>query len=124
MKIIIKEHGGMVSVDFKGPDKHALHALELLMMATIESMVVKLRTNLTDAEVEDLMDKFGKSMKSSAIARYKLGPTTNMTGFSDKEAAFLSKLFNLRPGKKKEPARVPTRTSQKGDEFRRPSPQK
>ncbi len=95
MKIIIEEHGGMVSVDFKGSDKHVLHAQELLMMATIESMVVKLRTNLTDAEVEDLMDKFGKSMKSSAIARYKLGPTANMTGFSDKEAAFLSKLFNL-----------------------------
>jgi hypothetical protein len=74
MKIIIEEHGGMVSVDFKGPDKNVLHAQELLMMATIESMVVKLRTNLTDAEVEDLMDKFGKSMKSSAIARYKLGP--------------------------------------------------
>lgn len=95
MKIIIEEHGGMVSVDFKGPDKNALRAQGLLMMATIESMVVKLRTNLTDAEVEDLMDKFGKSMKSSAIARYKLGPTTNMTGFSGKEAAFLSKLFNL-----------------------------
>lgn len=95
MKIIIEEHGDMVSIDFKGPDKHALHAQELLMMATIESMVVKLRTNLTDAEVEDLMDKFGKYMKSSAIARYKLGPTTNMAGFSDKEAAFLSKLFNL-----------------------------
>lgn len=95
MKIIIEEHGGMVSIDFKGLDKNVFHAQELLMMATIESMVVKLRTNLTDAEVEDLMDKFGKSMKSSAIARYKLGPTTNMTGFSDKEAAFLSKLFNL-----------------------------
>lgn len=95
MKIIIEEHGGMVSVDFEGPDKNAIHAQDLLMMATIESMVVKLRTNLTDAEVEDLMDKFGKLMKSSAIVRYKLGLITNMTGFSDKEAVFLSKLFNL-----------------------------
>lgn len=95
MKIIIEEHGGIVSVDFKGSDKNALRAQGLLMMTTIESMVVKLRKDLTDAEVEELMDKFGKSMKSSAIARYKLGPTTNMTGFSDKEAAFLSKLFNL-----------------------------
>lgn len=29
-----------------------------------------------------------------------------------------------RAAKKEEPARAPTRTSQKGDEFRRPSPQK
>jgi hypothetical protein len=66
MKIIIEEHGGMVSVDFKGPDKNVLHAQELLMMATIESMVVKLRTNLTDAEVEDLMDKFRLTINETA----------------------------------------------------------
>lgn len=33
MKIIIEEHGDMVSIDFKGPDKHVLRAQELLMMA-------------------------------------------------------------------------------------------
>lgn len=38
MKIIIEEHGGMVSVDFKGPDKNVLHAQELLMMATIRPL--------------------------------------------------------------------------------------
>lgn len=58
------------------------------MMATIESMVVKLCTNLTDAEVEDLMDKFGNLMKSSAIVRYKLGPITNMTGFPTRRQLF------------------------------------
>jgi hypothetical protein len=37
--------------------------------------------------------------------------------------SFASSVYHCR-SKKEEPARAPTRTSQKGDEFRRPSPQK
>ena len=95
MKIIIEEHSHMISIDFEGPNRSVIRAQELLMMATIETMVKSVRTNLTDAELEDLMDKFGKSMKSSAIASYKLGHRKNTLEFSDKEAAVLSKLFNL-----------------------------
>ena len=51
--------------------------------------------SLTDEQLQQAADGFANSVKSAVIARYKMKPSERKEEFTGKEAAFLSKLFNL-----------------------------
>ena len=112
MKIVIEKIGDNVGVSFIGKGQR-IQRLMLLTVALIETFVDSLIPNLTDEQLQQAADGFANSVKSAVIARYKMKPSERKEEFTGKEAAFLSKLFNLRSGKKKGPARAPTRTSPK-----------
>ena len=46
-------------------------------------------------QLQQAADGFANSVKSAVIARYKMKPSERKEEFTGKEAAFLSKLFNL-----------------------------
>ena len=94
MKIVIEKIGDNVGVSFigKGP---RLDRLMLLTVALIETFVDSLIPDLTDEQLQQAADGFANSVKSAVIARYKAKPSDRKEEFTGKEAAFLSKLFNL-----------------------------
>lgn len=112
MKIVIEKIGDNVGVSFIGKGQR-IDRLMLLTVALIETFVESLIPDLTDEQLQQAADGFANSVKSAVIARYKMKPSERKEEFTGKEAAFLSKLFNLWSGKKKGPARAPTRTSPK-----------
>lgn len=61
----------------------------------IETFVDSLIPDLTDEQLQQAADGFANSVKSAVIARYKMKPSERKEEFTGKEAAFLSKLFNL-----------------------------
>lgn len=65
------------------------------MMATVETLVDSLVSDLTDAQLQDATSIFANEMKAAVIARYKMNLADRKEEFTGKEAAFLSKLFNL-----------------------------
>lgn len=67
----------------------------LLTVALIETFVDSLIPDLTDEQLQQAADGFANSVKSAVIARYKTKPSERKEEFTGKEAAFLSKLFNL-----------------------------
>ena len=101
MKIIIEEHEDTVSVSYIGKGKK-IDRLLLLTLATAETVVDCLIPNF-----------FADDMKAVIISAYEDKASDHKSKLTSKEAAFLSKLMGLRPGKKKEPARAATRTSSK-----------
>ena len=112
MKIVIEKIGDNVGVSFIGKGQR-IDRLMLLTVALIETFVDSLIPDLTDEQLQQAADGFANSVKSAVIARYKMKPSERKEEFTGKEAAFLSKLLNLFSGKKKGPARAPTRTSPK-----------
>lgn len=61
----------------------------------IETFVDSLIPDLTDEQLQQAADGFANSVKSAVIAHYKTKPSERKEEFTGKEAAFLSKLFNL-----------------------------
>ena len=82
MKIIIEEIGDRIAISFTGKGKKS-DRIKLLMMVMVETLV--------DGLVSDLTDE----MKTAVIAHYKMNLADRKEEFTSKEAAFLSKLFNL-----------------------------
>ena len=69
--------------------------IKLLMMVMVETLVDSLVSDLTDAQLQDAASIFANEMKTVVIARYKMNLADRKEEFTGKEAAFLSKLFNL-----------------------------
>lgn len=69
--------------------------IKLLMMVMVETLVDGLVSDLTDAQLQDAASIFANEMKTVVIARYKMNLADRKEEFTGKEAAFLSKLFNL-----------------------------
>lgn len=94
MKIVIEKIGDNVGVSFigKGP---RIDRLMILAVALIETFVDSLIPDLTDEQLQQAADRFANIVKSAVIARYKTKPSERKEEFTGKEAAFLSKLFNL-----------------------------
>lgn len=65
------------------------------MMVMVETLVDGLVSDLTDAQLQDAASIFANEMKTVVIARYKMNLADRKEEFTGKEAAFLSKLFNL-----------------------------
>lgn len=94
MKIIIEEIGDRIAISFTGKGKK-YDRIKLLMMVMVETLVDGLVSDLTDAQLQDAASIFANGMKTAVIARYKKKPSERKEEFTSKEAAFLSKLFNL-----------------------------
>ncbi len=94
MKIIIEEIGDRIAISFTGKGKKS-DRIKLLMMVMVKTLVDGLVSNLTDAQLQDAASIFANEIKTAVIARYKAKPTDRKEEFTGKEAAFLSKLFNL-----------------------------
>lgn len=94
MKIVIEKIGDNVGVSFIGKGQR-IDRLMLLTVALIETFVDSLIPDLTDEQLQQAADGFANSVKSAVIARYKTKPSEHKEEFTGKEAAFLSKLFNL-----------------------------
>ena len=65
------------------------------MMVMVETLVDGLVSDLTDAQLQDAASIFANEMKTVVIARYKMNLADRKEEFTGKEAASLSKLFNL-----------------------------
>ena len=89
MKIIIEEIGDHIAISFTGKGKKS-DRIKLLMMVMVETLVDGL-----DAQLQDAVSIFANEMKTVVIARYKMNLADRKEEFTGKEAAFLSKLFNL-----------------------------
>ncbi len=94
MKIIIEEIGDHIAISFTGKGKKS-DRIKLLMMVMVETLVDGLVSDLTDAQLQEAASIFANEMKTVVIARYKMKPSERKEEFTGKEAAFLSKLFNL-----------------------------
>ena len=94
MKIIIEEIGDHIAIRFTGKGKKS-DRIKLLMMVMVETLVDGLVSDLTDARLQDAASIFANEMKTAVIARYKMNLADRKEEFTSKEAAFLSKLFNL-----------------------------
>lgn len=94
MKIIIEEIGDPIAISFTGKGKKS-DRIKLLMMVMVETLVDGLVSDLTDAQLQDAASIFANEMKTVVIARYKMNLADRKEEFTCKEAAFLSKLFNL-----------------------------
>lgn len=94
MKIVIEKIGDNVGASFIGKGQR-IDQLMLLTVALIETFVDSLIPDLTDEQLQQAADGFANSVKSAVIARYKTKPSERKEEFTGKEAAFLSKLFNL-----------------------------
>lgn len=94
MKIGIEKIGDNVGVSFIGKGQR-IDRLMLLTVALIETFVDSLIPDLTDEQLQQAADGFANSVKSAVIAHYKTKPSERKEEFTGKEAAFLSKLFNL-----------------------------
>lgn len=94
MKVVIEELGDTLAVSFTGKGKR-FDQIKLLAMATTETVVDALVSNLTDAQLQDAAEAFAEDMKKAIIARYKMNSSDRKEEFTSKEAAFLSKLFGL-----------------------------
>lgn len=94
MKIIIEEIGDHIAISFTGKGKKS-DRIKLLMMVMVETLVDGLVSDLTDAQLQDAASIFANEMKTVVIARYKMNLADRNEEFTGKEAAFLSKLFNL-----------------------------
>lgn len=94
MKIIIEEIGDHIAISFTGKGKKS-DRIKLLMMVMVETLVDGLVSDLTDAQLQDAASIFANEMKTVVIARYKMNLADCKEEFTGKEAAFLSKLFNL-----------------------------
>lgn len=94
MKIIIEEIGDHIAISFTGKGKKS-DCIKLLMMVMVETLVDGLVSDLTDAQLQDAASIFANEMKTVVIARYKMNLADREEEFTGKEAAFLSKLFNL-----------------------------
>lgn len=94
MKIIIEEIGDHIAISFTGKGKKS-DCIKLLMMVMVETLVDGLVSDLTDAQLQDAASIFANEMKTVVIARYKMNLADRKEEFTVKEAAFLSKLFNL-----------------------------
>lgn len=94
MKIIIEEIGDRIAISFTGKGKKS-DRIKLLMMVMVETLVDGLVSDLTDAQLQDAASIFANEMKTVVIARYKMNLADRKEEFTGKEAAFLSKLFNL-----------------------------
>ena len=94
MKIIIEEIGDHIAISFTGKGKKS-DRIKLLMMVMVETLVDGLVSDLTDAQLQDAASIFANEMKTVVIARYKMNLADHKEEFTGKEAAFLSKLFNL-----------------------------
>jgi hypothetical protein len=94
MKIIIEEIGDRITISFTGKGKKS-DRIKLLMMVMVETLVDGLVSDLTDAQLQDAASIFANEMKTVVIARYKMNLADRKEEFTGKEAAFLSKLFNL-----------------------------
>ena len=91
---IIEEIGDHIAISFTGKGKKS-DRIKLLMMVMVETLVDGLVSDLTDAQLQDAASIFANEMKTVVIARYKMNLADRKEEFTDKEAAFLSKLFNL-----------------------------
>lgn len=94
MKIIIEEIGDHIAISFTGKGKKS-DRIKLLMMVMVETLVDGLVSDLTDAQLQDAASIFANEMKTAVIAHYKMNLADRKEEFTSKEAAFLSKLFNL-----------------------------
>ena len=94
MKIVIEKLGDNLAVSFTGKGKY-FDRIKLLAMATAETVVDGLISNLTDAQLQDAAEVFAEDMEKAIIARYKMNPADRKEELTGKEAAFLSKLFGL-----------------------------
>ena len=94
MKIIIEEIGDRIAISFTGKGKKS-DRIKLLMMVMVETLVDGLVSDLTDAQLQDAASIFANAMKTVVIARYKMNLADRKEEFTGKEAALLSKLFNL-----------------------------
>ncbi len=94
MKIIIEEIGDHIAISFTGKGKKS-DRIKLLMMVMVETLVDGLVSDLTDAQLQDAASIFANEMKTVVIARYKMNLADRKEEFTGKEAASLSKLFNL-----------------------------
>lgn len=74
MKIVIEELGDTLAVSFTGKGKR-FDQIKLLAMATTETVVDALVSNLTDAQLQDAAEAFAEDMKKAIIARYKMNPS-------------------------------------------------
>ena len=94
MKIVIEKIGDNVGVSFIGKGKRT-DRLMLLAVAMIETFVDSLIPDLTDEQLQTAASEFANDVKAAVVARYKMKPSDRKEEFASKEAAFLSKLFNL-----------------------------
>lgn len=92
MKITVELKDDTLNVSSDGFVK-AREALKCMMAATVETLVMSLKSDIPPEELKSIFDDFGADMQKCAASRYQQLHGNKSNRLTDKEKDFLSALF-------------------------------